>query len=252
MPADVSGPPVLLLHGSGPGTTAAAWDPLVAALAPRHRVMAPDLLGFGESPRPEGSLRAAWTRQALELVDSLGVTSFAVAGNSAGAAIALSIAAARPHAVTRVVAVGAMGHAMPLPPGLDALWGYATPSPERARALIELINHDPAAATPEAVAARHRATLAQPWYRELFPTPRQRWVDDLALTRAELEGITAPVLLVHGAQDRVVPLRDSFLPLLEALPDVRGHVFGSCGHASPLERTDEFNPLITSFLETDR
>ena len=75
---------------------------------------------------------------------------------------------------------------------------------------------------------------------------------DLALTRAELEGITAPVLLVHGAQDRVVPLRDSFLPLLEALPDVRGHVFGSCGHASPLERTDEFNPLITSFLETDR
>src|SRR4051812_34374220 len=115
MPADVSGPPVLLLHGSGPGTTAAAWDPLVAALAPRHRVIAPDLLGFGESPRPEGSLRAAWTRQALELVDSLGVTSFAVVGNSAGAAIALSVAAARPHAVTRVVAVGAMGHAMPLP-----------------------------------------------------------------------------------------------------------------------------------------
>ena len=74
MPADVSGPPVLLLHGSGPGTTAAAWDPLVAALAPRHRVIAPDLLGFGASPRPDGSLRAAWTRQALELVDSLGVT----------------------------------------------------------------------------------------------------------------------------------------------------------------------------------
>ena len=252
MPADVSGPPVLLLHGSGPGTTAAAWDPLVAALAPRHRVIAPDLLGFGASPRPVGSLRAAWTRQALELVDSLGVTSFAVVGNSAGAAIALSIAAARPRAVTRVVAVGAMGHAMALPAGLDALWGYADPSPERARELIELIHHDPAAATPEAVEARHRATLAQPWYPELFPPPRQRWVDDLALTRAELEGIAAPVLLVHGAQDRVVPLRDGFLPLLEVLPDVRGHVFGRCGHAAPLERTDEFNPLLTTFLETDR
>ena len=85
MPADVSGSPVLLLHGSGPGTTAAAWDPLVAALAPRHRVIAPDLLGFGAGPRPAGSLRAAWTRQALEVVDGLGVTSFAVVGNSAGA-----------------------------------------------------------------------------------------------------------------------------------------------------------------------
>ena len=68
MPADVSGPPVLLLHGSGPGTTAAAWDPLAAALAPRYRVIAPDLLGFGASPRPAGSLRAAWTRQALDLL----------------------------------------------------------------------------------------------------------------------------------------------------------------------------------------
>src|SRR3954449_81192 len=163
MPADVSGPPVLLLHGSGPGTTAAAWDPLVAALAPRPRVIAPDLLGFGTTARPDGPLRAAWTRQALELVDALGVTSFAVVGNSAGAAIALSIAVARPRAVTRVVAVGALGHAMALPAGLDALWSYDAPSPERARALIELLTCDPAAATPEAVAARHRATLAQPW-----------------------------------------------------------------------------------------
>jgi pimeloyl-ACP methyl ester carboxylesterase len=154
--------------------------------------------------------------------------------------------------VTRVVAVGAMGHAMALPAGLDDLWGYVDPSPDRARELIELIHHDPAAATPEAVAARHRATLAQPWYPELFPPPRQRWVDDLALTREELEAIAAPVLLVHGAQDRVVPLRDGFLPLLEVLPDARGHVFGRCGHAAPLERTDEFNPLLTTFLETDR
>jgi 2-hydroxymuconate-semialdehyde hydrolase len=50
----------------------------------------------------------------------------------------------------------------------------------------------------------------------------------------------------------VVPLGDGFLPLLEALPDVRGHVFGRCGHAAPLERTDEFNTLLTTFLETDR
>jgi pimeloyl-ACP methyl ester carboxylesterase len=252
MPADVSGPPVLLLHGSGPGTTAAAWDPLVAALAPRRRVIAPDLLGFGASPRPAGSLRAAWTRQAIELVDSLGVNPFAVVGNSAGAAVALSVAVARPRAVTRVVAVGAMGHAMALPAGLDALWGHSEPSPESARELIELIHHDPAAATPDAVAARHRAMVAQPWYPELFPPPRQRWVDDLTLAREELAGISAPVLLVHGAQDRVVPLRDGFLPLMEVLPDVRGHVFGRCGHGAPLERTDEFNPLLTTFLETDR
>jgi 2-hydroxymuconate-semialdehyde hydrolase len=252
MLAEGSGPPVLLLHGSGPGTTAAAWAPLIAALAPRHRVIAPDLLGFGSSPRPTGSLRSAWTAQTLELVDSLGISSFAVVGNSAGGAIALSLAAARPGAVTRVVAVGSMGHPMALPAGLDELWSFGTPNLEAARALIELINFDAGAATAAAVTARHEATLAQPWYPELFPAPRQRWVDDLALSRDELAAISAPVLLVHGAQDRVVPLRAGFLPLLEALPDVRGHVFGRCGHASPLERTDEFNRLLTTFLEDDR
>jgi 2-hydroxymuconate-semialdehyde hydrolase len=247
-----SGPPVLLLHGSGPGTTAAAWAPLIAALAPHHQVIAPDLLGFGTSPRPAGSFRSAWTEQALELVDSLGISSFAVVGNSAGGAIALALACARPDAVTRVVAVGSTGHPMPLPAGLDEMWGYSTPSLEAARALTELLNFDARAVTPEAIEARHRATLAQPWYAELFPAPRQRWVDDLSLTREELAGIAVPVLLVHGAQDRVVPLRDGFLPLLELLPDVRGHVFGRCGHAAPLEHTDEFNRLLTTFLEADR
>jgi pimeloyl-ACP methyl ester carboxylesterase len=245
MIAEGSGPPVLLLHGSGPGTTAAAWAPLVAALAPRHRVIAPDLLGFGDAPRPAGSFRAAWTAQALELVDSLGLSSFAVVGNSAGGAIALALACARPRAVTRVVAVGSLGHPMALPAGLDELWGCPD-----ARSLLELISLAPA--TPEAVEARHQAMLAQPWYGELFPAPRQRWVDDLSLTPEELSGLAAPVLLVHGAQDRIVPLRDGFVPLLEALPDVRGHVFGNCGHASPLERTEEFNRLLTAFLEADR
>jgi len=162
MLAEGSGPAVLLLHGSGPGTTAAAWAPLIAALAPGHRVIAPDLLGFGTSPRPAGSLRAAWTAQALDVVDSLGISSFAVVGNSAGGAIALSLAAARPDAVTRVVAVGSMGHPMALPAGLDELWSYTTPSLEAARALLELINFDAGAVTAEAVEARHAATLAQP------------------------------------------------------------------------------------------
>src|SRR3954452_710596 len=171
MLAEGSGPPVLLLHGSGPGTTAAAWAPLIAALAPHHRVIAPDLLGFGSSPKPERgrSLRSAWTAQVLELVDSLGIDSFAVVGNSAGGAIALSLACARPSAVTRVVAVGSMGYPMPLPAGLDELWSFGPPSEAAARALTELINYDPAAATPEAVAGRLAATLAQPWYPELFP-----------------------------------------------------------------------------------
>src|SRR3954467_15284914 len=125
-----SGPAVLLLHGSGPGTTAAAWTPLIDALAGCFRIIAPDLLGFGGSDRPpEGSLRAAWTEQAAGVLDAAGVQSCAIVGNSAGGAIALSLAHARPRQVRKLVAVGSMGHPMSVPDGLDALWAYEPSEP---------------------------------------------------------------------------------------------------------------------------
>jgi len=252
MRAEGSGPPVLLLHGSGPGTTGAAWAPLIAALAPRFSVLAPDLFGFGDAqgvrPLERGGLRSAWTAQAAEILDGLGEPC-AVVGNSAGGAVALTLAHARPRGVSKVVAVGSMGHPMTLPPGLDELWGYE-PSREAARAVVELISPGPAG--EDAVEARLQASLAQPGYGSLFEAPRQRWVDDLSLSPDELSAITAPVLLIHGTRDRIVPPRDGALALLDALPDARAHLFGGAGHATPIERTDEFNRLVTTFLETDR
>src|SRR4051794_22938704 len=119
MIAEGSGPPVLLLHGSGPGTTAAAWAPLIAALAGSHRCLAPDLPGFGDAlARPIEE----WVGTMAALVDEVGPC--AVVGNSAGGALALALAYARPRVISRVVAVGSMGFPMPLPIGLDSLWSF--------------------------------------------------------------------------------------------------------------------------------
>lgn len=270
-----SGPAVVLLHGSGPGTTAAAWSSLAAAFAGTLRVIAPDFAGFGESepwlasdaaPRDDAGAsepwraggdgarpygRAAWTAQVLGLADVLGLERFAVVGNSMGGAIALSVAAARPDAVTKVVGIGTLGVDMPLPDGLDRLWSY-TPGREQARALLELLHADPAYVTDAAIEARLRATLEpgpRAAFGEMFPPPRERWVRDLALGAAELRAIRAPVLLVHGAQDRIVPLESSTLVLLGLLRDVRAHIFGGVGHASPVERSAELARLLTTFLE---
>ncbi len=246
-----SGPPVILLHGSGPGTTAlGAWGPVAAVLSGRHRVLAPDFAGFGHLATPGPFGRARWTGQVLGVLDALGISSCAVVGNSMGGAIALSVAHARPDLVTRVVAVGSLGVAMPLPDGLDALWSYE-PSRENARALQHLLVGDPATVTDEAVETRLQATLeprARAAFPTLFPPPRERWVRDLVLEDSELAGIRCPVLAIHGSEDRVVPLRDSALRLLHLLPDVRLHVFGGCGHATPVERPVEFRQLLTSFL----
>lgn len=248
-----SGPPVLLLHGSGPGTTGwGAWRAVATVLAGRHRVVVPDQAGFGATPVRPGTERpglAGWTAQAAGLMDAIGLPRYAVVGHSMGGAVALALALARPGAVTRVVGVGTMGAALSLTPALDRLWGAR---PGGARELLSLLYADPAHVTDAAVIAREESMAAgAAAFAPLFPAPRGRWVDELALDPAQLAGVRAPVLLVHGAQDRLVPLRNGALPLLEALPDARLHALGRCGHVPQVEHRDAFTALVSGFLAAD-
>ncbi len=82
----------------------------------------------------------------------------------------------------------------------------------------------------------------------MFPAPRQRWVDDLALSGAELASIRAPVLLVHGRDDRVVSWRPSSGQLIDLLPDSRLHVMSNCGHWTMIEKTADFLAVVQTFL----
>ena len=87
-------------------------------------------------------------------------------------------------------------------------------------------------------------------FASLFPAPRERWNDDLTLAPPTLADVRAPVLLVHGAQDRVTPLVTAAVPLLDHLADVRLHVFGACGHVPPLEHPEAFQRVLSDFLST--
>ncbi|RZT79523.1 2-hydroxymuconate semialdehyde hydrolase [Micromonospora violae] len=251
-----AGPAVLMLHGSGPGTTGSgAWATTAQALGASLRLVAPDQAGFGRTPLPAGSRAGLrlWTEQAAGLMDALGIEHYAVVGHSMGGAVALALAAARPRQVTRVVAVATMGApGAPLSADLDALWA-APAGPVGARDMLSRLFLDQALVTEAAVDARATAMRAgADAFASLFPPPRARWVEDLTLSAQTLAAIRAPVLLVHGAQDRVTPLGMATPPLLEHLADVRLHVFGRCGHVPAVEHPHEFRQLLSCFLSQER
>ncbi|MEE6280508.1 alpha/beta fold hydrolase [Georgenia sp. MJ170] len=250
-----SGPAVLLLHGSGPGTTGSgAWAATIEALSGSWHLVAPDQAGFGRTPLPPGSRGGlqVWTEQAATLMDTLGHRSYAVVGHSMGGAVALALAAARPQQVSAVVPVSTMGApGAPLSPALDAVWA-TPPTEDGARDMLGRLLLDPSLVTEAAVAARTAAMQAgEAAYPTLFPPPRAQWVEDLTLSAEALAAISAPVLLVHGAQDPVTPLRETALPLLDHLADVRLHVLGRCGHAPAVEHPHDFHRLLSDIFSRE-
>lgn len=247
-----TGPAVLFLHGSGPGTTGSGtWGATVEALGESFHLVAPDQAGFGRTPVPPGTRGGlqVWTEQAAALMDALGHRSYAVVGHSMGGAVALALAAARPQQVSHVVPVSTMGApGAPLSDELDAVW--ATPATEDgARDMLGRLLLDQSLVTEAAVSARTAAMQAgEAAFTTLFPPPRARWAEDLTLSEQTLAAVRAPVLLIHGAQDRVTPLRPAALPLLDHLADVRLHVLGRCGHAPAVEHPNDFHRLLSGFL----
>ena len=249
---DADAPPVLLLHGSGPGVTAYAnWRLTIPTLATRLRVVAPDLVGFGFTERPdevEYSLDL-WVDQVLGVMDGLGIECASVVGNSFGGGLALRLAARHPDRVHRLVLMGSVGVPFPITDGLDRVWGYE-PSIERMKELIGLFAYSRELVTDELAEVRYRASI-QPGFQEsfsaMFPAPRQRWVDSMVTPAEEIAALPHRTLVVHGRDDRIIPL-DNAVALLGLVPDAQLHVFGRCGHWTQIEHAEAFNRLVLDFL----
>nr|WP_272922682.1 alpha/beta hydrolase [Streptomyces sp. SID2999] len=241
-----------MIHGSGPGVSAwANWRPVLPALSESFRVVAPDIVGFGYTERPEGITYSidTWVDHLIALMDALELPRVSIVGNSFGGALAMHLATRAPERVDRLVLMGTVGIDFPISDGLDAVWGYE-PSVENMRKLLDIFAYDPALATDELARLRYDASTrpgVHEAYAAMFPAPRQAGVEALALSEDTVRSISQDTLLVHGRDDQVIPVTNS-IRLNSLIDRSQLHVFGQCGHWVQIEHSHRFATLVSDFL----
>ncbi len=241
-----AGVPLVLVHGLGGNTR--IWQPMIASLSAAFRVVAYDLRGLGRSgtPTPPYSL-GMLVADLHALVERSAPGRVSVLGHSLGGAVALAYAAEQPERVGAVIAVSAP---------------VSTPS-ERQSALRELAR---VAVDEEmaAVAKRHAQTGLPESFRAAHPTETRAYENVIAecdpigygalcavVAELDLAGalgrIAAPVLLVHGELDRVVP-PEAARAMMPAIQDCEHVELAGCGHVVPVERPDDLAALAREFV----
>jgi 2-hydroxymuconate-semialdehyde hydrolase len=248
-----SGPPLLMIHGIGPGTSFHANFGAIAPALARHRtIYGMDLIGFGASPRKSAPPLfdfALWVRQAQAALARIGAPRIDVWGQSLGAAVALAASAGAP-AVRYIVGTGAGGGATALNPALDRFWTAPASRAALREAMVAAV-YDADALSEVQVAARFDL-LAQDgrgaYFDAMMQPGKEANLCSTWLAPELLARVQARVLLVHGRDDLPVPYRDSALHLLDHLDDARLMLLGRCGHNPILERTAEVTELALDHL----
>jgi len=255
--------PVVLLHGGGIDSATLTYRHALLALAPRHRVYAPDWPGYGRSGAPDGTPDLAFHVDLLEsLLDTLGLAQASLVGISLGGGAALGLALRRPQRVRRLVLVasyglgravpwGALGTLLVRLPGLAGL-SWAVLRRNRAllrRALVGVVA-DPAVLTDELVddawAALRRPDVGRAFGG--FQRAEVGWRGLRSDFSARLGELAMPVLLVHGAHDRSVPAAWA-QRAAHAIPNAQLHLFEQSGHWPPREEPERFAQILTAFLQ---
>lgn len=252
---DPANPAVLLLHGAGPGANAASnWLHLMPDLAENFFVIAPDLIGFGQSvipdPFPDNVMAWIGTRveQILGLMDTLGIEQAHIVGNSMGGALTLQLLSEAPQRFLKVALMGSIGAPAPRTPELIRLLSfYSDPRPARYREMMHSFAYDADKFEGMDRIIETRFKIAtDPAVRDIAEKMIESMkvgIESLVMPPSILGKLPHDVLIFHGRQDRIVPL-DTSLYLIEHLKNAELYVLDRSGHWAQLERWDIMRPML--------
>lgn len=256
------GPAVVLVHGITGRSD--QWDPAIEHLAPAHTVIAPDLLGHGESAKPRGDYSlGAYASAIRDTIVALGYDRATIVGHSLGGGVAMQFAYQFPTHTDRLglVSTGGLGEdvniflrAATLPgaelvlPLITKAW--VTGTGRRVAGWLGSIGLTPGSDVTEI--ARGYASLADPEARAAFLCTARSVIDHRGQRVSARDRLylahAVPTMIVWGERDRIIPVSHGHWAA-EAMPGSRFTVFEDAGHFPHLDRPLPFARALTKFVK---
>ncbi len=255
---------MLLIHGlAGSSKT---WDSVIPMLTEHADVIAVDLLGYGESAKPQGDYSlgafASGLRDFLSVID---VESVTIVGHSFGGGVAMQLAYQHPHLVERLVLAGSGGLGREVSwllrlltlPGFEYVMPIAFPKPivDRATDVGRQLNRRNIRSPRLSEMWRAYSSLAGATNRQAFvrtmrgviePTGQTVNASDRLYLAAHI-----PTMIVWGENDGIIPVAHAYAAH-ELIPTSRLEVMPGVGHFPHVEEPEEFAELLIDFLATTK
>lgn len=257
-----AGEALLLIHGMA--GSSATWRAVIPELAKRYRVVAPDLLGHGESAKPRGDYSlgafAAWLR---DLLDELGIRQATVIGQSLGGGVAMQFTYQHRDYCQRLVLISSGGLGPDLnwilrilsAPGAELVLPVVAPQP-----VLNLGNKLGSWLTSAGIKSPRTGemwsaycSLSDRPTRQAFLRTLRSVVDYRGQAVSALGKIHVsyglPTLLIWGEQDRIIPVAHGYAAH-EAVPGSRLEVLAGVGHFPHVESPNAVVDILDDFITT--
>jgi pimeloyl-ACP methyl ester carboxylesterase len=255
------GPPLLFLHGSGPGVT--GWRNfrgVLPAFSAHFRCLILEFPGFGVSDDFGGHPMITAQGAVTPFLDATGVDRVDIIGNSMGGGVGVDFAIRHPDRLRRLVTIGGIGTNLFSPgpsEGIRLLQEFTeNPTRERLVDWLHSMVYDPALVTDELIEERWTLATDAPTlssarrmyskgaFAQMMAAMRN---SDAPLPWALMHKVAAPTLLTWGRDDRVSPLDMALIPM-RTIPNAELHVFPNCGHWAMIEAKQAFEDTVLGFL----
>lgn len=242
-----NGEPVIFLHGAGAG--AVTWYPSISTISKNFQVIAPDIIGYGESDKPDAPYdRPYFSEWLKDFLKELKISKAHIVGLSQGGAIALQFAIDNAEMVNKLVLVdsGGLGAKVSFWPLIGTIWMNSFPSTIANRFNSPYILHKPIKRDPNH-SSYSIEVIKSKGGKNAFKQGRGNAISKIP--EELLKQIENETLIIWGKDDELFPVEYGEAAA-KIIPNAKLQLIPNAGHLPLMDQPEIFNKILDDFLKS--